>query len=173
MHAGAWFTVMRHETIPGGTSCCEESQSISETRSPGTSRWSGTPSFFVGWKVELGELTVTVQSKIPNAPFLRLLRYAYGLRQLSLENEAQYDAKQDTFQDLIARQLAAEVEELIARGLHRDYLRDSAELAVPRGRIAFQRYVLAAGGSRASLPCVYYPRSHDTILNRVLLAGFC
>ena len=122
-------------------------------------------------RVELGELTVTVQSKIPNAPFLRLLRYAYGLRQLSLENEAQYDAKQDTFQDLIARQLAAEVEELIARGLHRDYLRDSAELAVPRGRIAFQRYVLAAGGSRASLPCVYYPRSHDTILNRVLLAG--
>ena len=122
-------------------------------------------------RIELGEITVTVQPKIPRAPFLHLLRYAYGLRQLSVTNDALYDAKQGTFQDLIARQLASEAEELIARGLHRDYRRESAELAVPRGRIDFQRYVLAAGTGRASLPCVHYPRTQDTILNRVLLAG--
>ena len=122
-------------------------------------------------RVKLGELTVTVQPKIPGAPFLYLLRYAYGLRQRAVKDEALYDTAQGTFQDLIARQLASEVEELIARGLHRDYRREPAELAVPKGRIDFQRYVMAAGGGRASLPCVYHPRIRETILNRVLLAG--
>lgn len=122
-------------------------------------------------RVKLGELTVTVQPKIPGAPFLYLLRYAYGLRQLAVKDVALYDTAQGTFQDLIARQLASEVEELIARGLHRDYRRELAELSVPKGRIDFQRYVMAAGGGRASLPCVYHPRIRETILNRVLLAG--
>ena len=122
-------------------------------------------------RVKLGDLTVTVQPKIPSAPFLQLLRYAYGLRQLSVKDATRYGAEQGTFQDLIARQLAAEVEELIARGLHRDYRREPAELAAPRGRIDFQRYVMAAGSGRASLPCVHHPRTRETILNRVLAAG--
>ena len=122
-------------------------------------------------RIELGKITVTVKPKISHAPFLNLLRYAYGLRQLTVKDDALYETEQGTFQDLIARQLASEVEELIARGLHRDYRRESAELAVPRGRIDFQRYVLSAGMSRASLPCVYHPRTQDTVLNRVLLAG--
>ena len=122
-------------------------------------------------RVELGELTITVQPKIPGVPFLHLLRYTYSLRHLSVKDAALYCVEKGTFQDLIARQLASEVEELIARGLHRDYRREAAELAVPRGRIDFQRYVMAAGGGRASLPCVHHPRTHETILNRVLLAG--
>ena len=122
-------------------------------------------------RVELGELTVTVQPKIPRAPFLHLLRYAYGLRQLSIQDETLYHAEQGTFQDLIARQLASEVEEIIARGLHRDYRRESEALAVPRGQIDFQRYVLGAGSACATLPCIHYPRTRQTILNRVLQAG--
>ena len=88
-------------------------------------------------RIELGQITVTVKPKISHAPFLDLLRYAYGLRQLSVTNDALYETKQGTFQDLIARQLASEVKELMARGLHRDYRRESAELSVPRGRIDF------------------------------------
>ena len=122
-------------------------------------------------RVELGELTVTIQPKIPGAPFLQLLRYAYGLRQLSVWDRARYGPERETFQDLIARQLLSEVEELIARGLHRDYRRETGELAVPRGRIDFQRYVMAGGRGRAALPCVHHPRTRETILNRVLLAG--
>jgi 5-methylcytosine-specific restriction enzyme subunit McrC len=122
-------------------------------------------------RVELGKLTVTVQPKIPGAPFLHLLRYAYGLRQLTVHDTAWYGAEHGTFQDLIVRQFASEVEELVARGLHRDYRREPAELAAPRGRIDFQRYVMAAGAGRASLPCVHYPRTRATILNRVLLSG--
>lgn len=128
-------------------------------------------SSWVGW-VQLGQLTVTIQPKIPGAPFLRLLRYAYGFgQQPPVRDQALYGKERGTFQDLIARQVACEVEQLIARGLHRDYRREIAELAVPRGRIDFQRYVMVAGGGRASLPCAYHPRTRETILNRVLLAG--
>ena len=122
-------------------------------------------------RVELGKLTVTIQPKIPGAPFLKLLRYGYGLRQLSVKDPALFGREWGTFQDLIALQLASEVVELIARGLHRDYRRETAELAVPSGRIDFQRYVMAAGGGRASLPCAHHPRTRETILNRVLQAG--
>ena len=122
-------------------------------------------------RVVLGNLTVTVQPKISGAPFLHLLRYAYGLRRLSMKDAAHYGAEPGTFQDLIAQQLAWEVDELIARGLHRDYRRELAELAAPRGRIDFQRYVMASGRGRASLPCAHSPRTRKTILNRVLVAG--
>lgn len=122
-------------------------------------------------RIELGELTVTIQPKISGAPFLHLLHYAYGLRRLSIVDHALYGREWGTFQDLIARQLASEVEELIGRGLHRDYRREMAELAVPSGRIDFQRYVMAAGAGRASLPCAHHPRTRATALNRVLLAG--
>ena len=122
-------------------------------------------------RVELGELTVTIQPKIPGAPFLQLLRYAYGLRQLSVQGRAVYQGTQGTFQDLIAWQLVAEVEELMSRGLHRDYRREMAELAVPRGSIDFQTYVRIGGGGRAVLPCAYHPRTRETILNHVLGAG--
>jgi 5-methylcytosine-specific restriction enzyme subunit McrC len=122
-------------------------------------------------RIDLGNVTVTVRPKIPGAPFLHLLRYAYGLRHLSLHREALFATTEWTFQDLIVQQLAAEVEELLARGLHRDYRRELAQLANPRGRIDFQKYAMTAGAGRAVLPCVHHPRTCATLLNRVVLAG--
>jgi 5-methylcytosine-specific restriction enzyme subunit McrC len=72
---------------------------------------------------------------------------------------------------LLIQQLAAEASELLARGIHRDYERTRADLASPRGRIDFARYICAVQRAQATLPCVHHPRSEDTLLNRVLLAG--
>lgn len=127
-------------------------------------------SSFVG-RFSLGEISVTVQPKISGAPLLNLLRYAYGLRHLSLYEPADYAAAEFTFQDLLIRQLAAETAELLARGVHRDYERRSADLATPRGRIDFNRYVRVAHRAQAVLPCIEYPRVEDTLLNQVLLGG--
>ena len=102
---------------------------------------------------------------------MNLLRYAYGLRQLDLHEPVGYSPHKGSFQDLLVQQLAAEVGELLARGIHRDYKRASAELASPRGRIDFDRYVSGNRGTSASLPCITYPRVEDTPLNRVLLGG--
>jgi 5-methylcytosine-specific restriction enzyme subunit McrC len=125
---------------------------------------------FVG-RLALDELNITVRPKLSGAPFLNLLRYAYGLRSLDLYKPVGYASEKWAFQDLLVQQLAAEVTELLARGVHRDYERTRTELANPRGRIEFGHMVGMRSHNKAVLPCVHYPRTEDTLLNQVVLAG--
>jgi 5-methylcytosine-specific restriction enzyme subunit McrC len=125
---------------------------------------------FVG-RLALGEVTVTIRPKLPDVPFLNLLRYAYGLRRLDLYEPVGYGSEKWSFQELLILQLAAEVAELLARGVHREYERVQAELANPRGRIEFHRLVGMRYRYAAVLPCIHYPRTEDTVLNQVVLAG--
>ena len=125
---------------------------------------------FVG-RFLLGELTVTIHPKIPDAPLLSLFRYAYGLRYLDVYGIANFATSEWSFQDLLIQQLAAEVSELLERGIHRDYEFTRSDLANPRGRIDFTSYARHSQRAKTSLPCLHFPRSEDTLLNRVLLAG--
>jgi 5-methylcytosine-specific restriction enzyme subunit McrC len=127
-------------------------------------------SSFVG-RVQLGEIEVTIRPKISGAPLLNLFRYAYGLRDLQLYGTASYNPAHGSFQDLLIQQLAEEVQEIITRGLHRDYLPRFENLASPRGRIDFNRLSRKSPSASNSLPCVHHPRSEDTLINQVLLAG--
>lgn len=125
---------------------------------------------FVG-RFSLGELTVTIHPKLTGSPLLNLLRYAYGLRHLSLYEPVAFASTMFTFQDLLIQQLAVEARELLARGMHRDYERRNSDLGTPRGRIDFTRYIRVAHRAKASLPCIEHPRVEDTLLNQVLLGG--
>ncbi len=125
---------------------------------------------FVG-RLQLGQIRVTVRPKITGAPLLGLFRYAYGLRNLTLFKTVGQDHVEDAFQDLLCHQLAAETEELLARGLHRTYRRVGEALASPRGRILFAELARQGGLASALLPCEHYPRLDDVRLNQVLLAG--
>jgi 5-methylcytosine-specific restriction enzyme subunit McrC len=125
---------------------------------------------FVG-RISLGELSITVQPKIAGVPLLRLFRYAYGLRSLDLYGDVDFGWSNWSFQDLLIHQLEAEVAELLERGIHREYEQVHANLASPRGRIDFARYVRVFRSTETTLPCVHHPRIEDTLLNRVLLGG--
>lgn len=125
---------------------------------------------FVG-RVRLGRLVITVRPKIEGMPLLALLRYAYGLRHLDLFPSTEYDSVNWSFQELLIHQFAAEVAELLARGLHREYVRTRQILASPRGRLDFQRYVCQGGTARGALPCIHHPRLAGTLINQVLLGG--
>jgi 5-methylcytosine-specific restriction enzyme subunit McrC len=125
---------------------------------------------FVG-RFQLGGLTVTIQPKLPGAPLMNLLRYAYGLRNLHLFQPSAYATQKWMFRDLLVQQLAAEASELLARGIHRDYQRKSEELAQPRGRIDFDLVARTRHLARATLPCVHHPRTEDNALNQLVLAG--
>ena len=127
-------------------------------------------SSYVG-RVTVGTIQITIEPKIAGAPLARLLRYAYGLRNLQLYAEAEYATASRAFQDILVNQYLAEVKELISRGLHRDYRRAAELLHSPMGRIDLERLAMAAGRAEAALPCVHYPRLDGTLLNRVLLAG--
>ena len=69
--------------------------------------------------VRLGKLQLSIQPKLRGLPLINLLRYAYGLRDLRLFEALPQSVTGVAFHDLLIHQLAAEVSELLARGLHR------------------------------------------------------
>ncbi len=125
---------------------------------------------YVG-RVQVGNLSITVLPKLKSTSLLRLLRYAFGFRRLKLISDSTQHVDQYGFEDLLISQLNTEVQELISRGLQRNYIRQDEQLASPRGRIDISRLALDGGTVTATLPCQHYPRVEDTLLNRVLMAG--
>ena len=125
---------------------------------------------FVG-RFLLGDLTVTVHPKISGAPAVKpfslciqstrprsLCAYAFCYFRLQLSG-------------LDHPTTCSRGSELIERGIHRDYEYERSDLASPRGRIDFTRYLHTAQRNPKTLPCIHHPRIQDTFLNRVLLSG--
>lgn len=121
--------------------------------------------------VRLGPITIVVRPKLENAPLMTLMRYAYGLGDITLFSPAEITTAPLGFQDLFIHQLWGEVARLVARGLHRDYKATPGELSSPRGRIAFGSYARTTASGGATLPVTYHPRLADSELNRVILEG--
>lgn len=127
-------------------------------------------SSFVG-RITLGDVQITVQPKITGVPFIRLLRYAYNLRDLDLRTMTHYATEQNALQEILIAQLVEEVSELIARGLQRRYVRRDEKLVSPRGTLQIQHIARQGEILSATLPCTYYPRIEDCLINQVLLQG--
>jgi 5-methylcytosine-specific restriction enzyme subunit McrC len=125
---------------------------------------------YVG-RVVVGDLSITVEPKLGQESLLRLLRYAYRLRNLRLLAPAQYEGTGSLLQDLLVAQLNTEVRELLDRGPTSRYVRRQHELESPRGRIDLAALAARGGLVSASLPCHETVRSRDHILHQVLLAG--
>jgi 5-methylcytosine-specific restriction enzyme subunit McrC len=125
---------------------------------------------YVG-KISLDALTITITPKLGHDQFVRLFRYAYGLRDLALMPIVPFSAGGSLFEDLLPAQLLAEAEELLARGLDRRYVAVEESLSSPRGRIDMNRIAREGGVIRGSLPCKHHLRISDCLLNQVLLGG--
>ena len=122
-------------------------------------------------RIRIGDLNITILPKIKGTSLLSLVRYAYGFRRLNLHSDSRHLVDHCGFEDLLISQLNAEVQELISRGLLRAYIGTSERLSSPRGRIDLTRMALDGGTVTATLPCLHHPRTEDTLLNRVLMAG--
>ncbi|MEI6514314.1 MAG: restriction endonuclease, partial [bacterium] len=96
---------------------------------------------------------------------------AYGLRDLKLYDPTVFEASAFPFQEILLHQLEAEAQELISRGIKRDYLAKKERLSSPKGRFDFTEMALQGGMMRAEMPCRYHIRSEDCLPNQVLLAG--
>ena len=129
-----------------------------------------TASSYVG-SVQLGNIKITIRPKISGSPLLNLLRYAYGMRNLSLFSAVEYGAEDEAFQDLLINQLVAETMELISRGLNKQYIKIQEDLNCLRGRIDFQTLATRGGVKQALLPCSHYPRIENSLINQVVKAG--
>lgn len=71
-----------------------------------------TPNSYVG-KIKIGDIELNIHSKIEGMPLYKLLKYAYGLRDLNIFDEAVHAIESSQFYGLLIYQLYAEVEELL------------------------------------------------------------
>ena len=126
---------------------------------------------FVG-RVDVGPLRIVVRPKLPTMPLTRLLRYAYGLRDLGPPlDETTAPTIRHGLHDILVALLLAEAEELLHRGLARQYVPRVDALDSPRGRILVQELARQGGAMQARLPCRHVERRADWRLNQVLRAG--
>jgi 5-methylcytosine-specific restriction enzyme subunit McrC len=119
----------------------------------------------------MGQIEITVAPKLPTNALLKLLRYAYGLRDLRLFSSTAISTQPIGLQDILVWQLIEEATELLEKRLRRAYVRREESLSSPRGRINFGALATQAAGVEATLPCIHHRRDDDSLLNQVLLAG--
>lgn len=125
---------------------------------------------FVG-RIVVGPLDLTIVPKVAPHRWHTLFAYALRLRGLVRSGAADAPVRATALQDMLILQLVAEAQDLIGRGLHREYVRQRAALASPRGRVDFQRIATRGGIREQAIPCRFTRRVDDFPLNRALLAG--
>lgn len=125
---------------------------------------------FVG-RVDVGPLRIAIRPKLQAMPLARLLRYAYGLRDITTVEETSAPMTRYGLHDLLIAMLAAEVEELLHRGLARRYISLTEPLESPRGRVVFEELARQGGITEPRLPCRYFERRTNWHLNQILRAG--
>jgi 5-methylcytosine-specific restriction enzyme subunit McrC len=123
-------------------------------------------------RLALGPVTLTVQPKIEFRSLEVLIRYAYGLSDLRiLSAETAHELFEQSLQDLLVSQFEREASHLVYRGLFRHYVPMDAKLTSPRGRIDFAAIAREGGVRQAALPCKFYPRTENWVLNGIVRAG--
>ncbi len=125
---------------------------------------------YVG-KIMLDNLQINIHPKLNGIPLYTLLRYAYGLRELKLFDSANHSLSKLSFFDLLIYELYIEAEDLMRRGILKSYLRKEDSLSSPRGRIDIIRLSRQGGVITNKLPCRYFCRSENTIINQIILSG--
>jgi 5-methylcytosine-specific restriction enzyme subunit McrC len=129
-----------------------------------------TSTQFVG-RVDVGRLRISILPKLAAMPLARLLRYAYGLRDLTTIEETRAPTARHGLHDLLIEMLANEVEELLHRGPARRYVPLTNNSDSPRGSILINEVVHNGGIREARLPCRYFDRHVNWHLNQTLRAG--
>ncbi len=129
-----------------------------------------TSNSYVG-RIKLGSIQINVYPKLNGMPLYQLLRYTYGLRELKLLNVAEHSIDNFSFFDLLIYELYVEAEDLLRRGVHKSYIQREEDLSSPRGRININKLCAQGGLTKDKLPCKYFNREENNILNRTLLAG--
>lgn len=102
-------------------------------------------------------------------PLALLLQYAFEWKHLKRFGKRL--TPDVFFADILVHELVETAREIQRRGPFQEYRKERRELSDLRGRLDFPACLKHAGIPSATLPCVYYRRSLDNILNRTLCAG--
>ncbi len=129
-----------------------------------------TTNSYVG-RIKIGDLQLNIDPKINGVPLYKLLNYAYGLKDLKLVSESEHLIDNFSFFEILIYELHSEISYLISRGAQRSYIRTEEDLMSPRGKIDIKKLCSQGGAMRGTLPCIYFDRQENNLLNMILLAG--
>ena len=129
-----------------------------------------TSKSFVG-RIDVGPLRILVEPKLKGLPLTRLMRYAYGVRDLDVLDPTRAVTAREGIVDLLVALLCVEASGLLARGLARRYEANEEMLGSPRGSLLMAELVRRGGIRAAALPCRYFQRTANWQLNQLVRAG--
>ena len=122
-------------------------------------------------RVDIGPIRISIKPKLDALPLTHLLRYCYGLKDISSIGRTTTPFEKNGLEDLLISLLAAEAEEFLHRGIPKRYVSVEEDLESPRGKISMQRLAARGGLITAHLPCRFSERSSEWHLNSVLRTG--
>lgn len=125
---------------------------------------------YVG-RLHIEDMQININPKINGMPLYQLLNYAYKLRNLKLIENSHHSINNFSFFDLIIYELYLGATDLLYKGLQKQYIKKEEELFSPRGRIDINSMAKQDGLIREKLPCIYFYRNENNLLNQILLAG--
>jgi 5-methylcytosine-specific restriction enzyme subunit McrC len=120
--------------------------------------------------IGLSDLQLLIRPKIPMRHLLYLLMSSSELPARSTKEIVAVDNDANLF-ELVARWFIEATEDLLRLGLDRDYERQTADLAVVRGRVEPLPTTRAIFAGRPRVRCNFERFSEDTSLNRTLKAA--
>lgn len=119
----------------------------------------------------LDDLVVHIQPKIPPDLTPTLMRYALGLRSVSVYRVSETPLHTRSFVDLVGLLLLEQVDVITAAGLFQDYRVTENWLSMPRGKLLFSELARSPVRTRLDAPCRYTRRTPDLPLNRLMLSA--
>lgn len=120
--------------------------------------------------VSIGGLSVQIRPKLGPEHLPAFLRYALDVRRHDTVRDARVALTDLGFVDLIALLFLDEFDGIVQSGLIQEYRTKDAALPAPKGRIQFGRLARIPPAAALTVPCRFDERTHDTPLNRLLLA---
>ena len=102
-------------------------------------------------------------------PLATLLAYAFGFDDLKPVGEQ--ISSEVYFAEILIHWLIGEIHSIQRRGLFQQYRRERRDLSVIRGKIDLKTWLRRGGIPSERMPCVFYRRSLDNVLNQTLCAG--
>lgn len=103
------------------------------------------------------------------SPLATLLAYAFDFEDINRIGEQ--ISLETYFADILIHGLLEKIRDLQCRGLFQQYRKEYRDLSVIRGKIDLKTWLRRGGIPSETMPCVFYHRSLDNILNQTLCAG--
>ena len=102
-------------------------------------------------------------------PFATLVRYAFGFEDLKCISEQ--DSPETFFADILIYWLREAAWNIQRRGPFQMYRKERKDLSIIRGKIDTKMWLRRGGIPSETMPCEFYCRSFDNVLNQTLCAG--